>query len=459
MLVRRCYDDRLAQASYLLGCQETREAIMIDPGRDIAPSLDAARREGVRITRITETHIHADFLSGSRELAQATGAEILLSAEGGPDWQYRYPATPLHDGDVIEVGSVKLTVCHTPGHTPEHLSFLVTDTPQSSDPVALISGDFLFVGDVGRPDLLETAAGVAQSKEPSARQLFHSLQRLSTLPDYLQIWPGHGAGSACGKALGALPTSTLGYERLTNWAFRVASEAEFIATVLEGQPPAPPYFARMKRLNRDGPPILGSRAPLPSVGSADLARAIAGGILLDLRAHPAFGKAHLDRTLNIPLNRAFTKWAGWLIPDDRDVFLVAPDAATAAEGRLALASIGLDRVKGWVGPEVIAAAERGAGARTSRVGRMADAPRMQREGTLIIDVRDQHEWDDGHLPGAEHHPLGTLGTTVAGIDREQPVAVHCQGGGRSAIAASLLEQIGFRNVLDLTDGWSAIAGH
>ena len=456
MLIRRCYDDRLAQASFLIGCQETRQAIMVDPGRDIAVSLDAARREGVRITRITETHIHADFLSGSRELAQATKAELLLSADGGPDWQYGYPATPLHDGDVINVGSVRLTVLHTPGHTPEHLSFLVTDTPLSSDPVALLSGDFIFVGDVGRPDLLETAAGVAASKEPSARQLFHSLQRLEPLPDYLQIWPGHGAGSSCGKALGALPTSTLGYERRTNWAFRAANESEFVATVLEGQPPAPPYFARMKRLNRDGPPILGSRPALPELGSADLAGALDAGIVLDVRSRPAFAKAHLDRTLNIPLNRAFTKWAGWLIPDDRDVFLVAPDAATAADARLALASIGLDRVAGWFGPAVIAAAEAAASARTSRIGRMADAPRMQREGTLVIDVRDRHEWDGGHLAEAELHPLGTLGSTVGGIDRDRPVAVHCEGGSRSAIAASLLEQIGFRDVVDLSDGWNAI---
>ncbi|MGH7523983.1 MAG: MBL fold metallo-hydrolase [Gemmatimonadales bacterium] len=455
MLVRRCYDDRLAQASYLIGCQETREAIMVDPGRDIAVSLDAARREGVRITRITETHIHADFLSGSRELAQATKAEILLSAEGGPDWQYRYPATALHDGDVINVGSVKITVCHTPGHTPEHLSFLVTDTPQSPDPVALISGDFLFVGDVGRPDLLETAAGVAASKEPSARQLFHSLHRLAALPDYLQIWPGHGAGSACGKALGALPSSTLGYERRTNRAFRVADEAEFVATVLEGQPPAPPYFARMKRLNRDGPPILGSRPELPELGPAKFAGAIEAGIVLDVRPRTAFAKGHIDRTLNIPLNRSFTKWAGWLIPDDRDVFLVAPDAATAADARLALSSIGLDRVVAWFGPAVVGAVDAGA-ARASRTGRMAEAPRMQQEGTLVIDVRDQHEWDDGHLEGAEHHPLGTLSAAVDSVDRERTVAVHCQGGGRSAIAASLLEQIGFRNVIDLTDGWRGV---
>src|SRR5690606_17949916 len=203
MLVRRFYDDRLAQATYLIGCQRTGEAIVIDPPRDIGPILAAARAEGVRITRITETHIHADFVSGARELARATGAALLLSAEGGPDWQYRYAADAgaqlLRDGDQIVMGGVRLEVWHTPGHTPEHLSFVVIDTARSEEPVAMVTGDFVFVGDVGRPDLLEKAAKVVGTMEAGARQLFRSLQRLTTLPDHLQIWPGHGPGSASGQ--------------------------------------------------------------------------------------------------------------------------------------------------------------------------------------------------------------------------------------------------------------------
>ncbi len=266
MLVRRFYDDRLAQASYLIGCQETGEAIVIDPAREITPYLEAARQEGVRITQVTETHIHADFMSGTRDLAAATGARTLLSGEGGPDWQYAFAnadaTTLLHDGDIIVLGNVRLNVMHTPGHTPEHLAFIVIDGARGPEPVAMVSGDFLFVGDVGRPDLLETAAGVTGSKEVSARALYQSVQRLAELPDYLQVWPGHGAGSACGKALGSLPTSTLGYERRTNWAFLTSDEAAFVATVLEGQPAPPRYFAVMKRINREGPPILGD-APAP----------------------------------------------------------------------------------------------------------------------------------------------------------------------------------------------------
>jgi hydroxyacylglutathione hydrolase len=456
MLVRRCYDERLAQASYLIGCQATGEAIVIDPARDITPYLDAARQERARITRITETHIHADFLSGSRELAAATGAEILLSAEGGKDWQYRYPAAPLHDGDVIMVGAVRLTVIHTPGHTPEHLAFLVTDTARSADPVALVSGDFIFVGDVGRPDLLEEAAGVAKSKEPSARQLFHSLQRMAELPDFLQIWPGHGAGSACGKAPGALPTSTLGYERRTNWAFRVENEAAFVAAVLDGQPPAPTYFARMKRLNRNGPAILGKRPVPAKLDRSDLSRALRDGVVLDTRPRAAYATAHVDGTLNIPPIQAFTTWAGWLLPDDRDIYLIADDCKAAADAALALSSIGLDRLAGWFCVDVVAAAEADGTARQSDRAAMADAPRMQSEGALVVDVRDRHEWDAGHLEGAAHHPLGTLAATLALEDRARPIAVHCEGGTRSAIAAALLEQMGFRQVTDLPDGWAAI---
>lgn len=456
MLVRRCYDERLAQASYLIGCQATGEAIVIDPARDITPYLDAARQERVRITRVTETHIHADFLSGARELSAATGAEILLSAEGGEDWQYRYPATPLRDGDIIMVGAVRLTVLHTPGHTPEHLAFFVTDTARSADPVALVSGDFLFVGDVGRPDLLEEAAGVAKSKEPSARQLFHSLQSLAGLPDYLQIWPGHGAGSACGKALGALPTSTLGYERRTNWAFGVENESAFVAAVLEGQPPAPTYFARMKRLNRDGPAILGNR-PVPArLERSELPRAMRDGVVLDARPQAAYAKAHVGGTLNIPPTRAFPTWAGWLLPDNRDIYLIADDSKAAADAQLALASIGLDRLAGWFGADVVATAEADGTAQQSHRAAMADALRMQGEGALVVDVRDGHEWDAGHLDGAVHHPLGRLATTLAAMDRNRSIAVHCEGGTRSAIAASLLEQMGFRQVTDLSDGWAAI---
>jgi hydroxyacylglutathione hydrolase len=459
MLVRRFQDDRLAQVSYMIGCQQTGEAIVIDPARDITPYLAAARAESMRIAYVTETHIHADFLSGTRELAAATGAQELLSAEGGTDWQYQFAVSDsaklLHDGDAITLGNIRLDVLHTPGHTPEHLVFIVTDRARSEEPVAMVSGDFLFVGDVGRPDLLETAAGVTGSKETSARSLYRSLQRLASLPDFLQVWPGHGAGSACGKALGALPSSTLGYERRTNWAFAIASEEQFVAEVLAGQPATPRYFAEMKRLNRAGPALLGARPAPVSLRPDALDAALAQGTVIDIRPAMEYARAHVPGTLNIPLINAFTKWAGWLVPYDQDLYLIAPDQDVARDAERALQAIGLDRVVGTFGPDAIAAAEAQGRTTTMKQLSIAQAPALQRDGVTIIDIREPDEWNAGHLEGAVHHPLGTLAQTLAGMDRSTAVALHCEGGTRSAMGAALLEQLGFSNVTDLTDGWRA----
>ena len=256
MFLKRFYDERLAQASYLVGCQRTGEALVVDPNRSVAHYMEAARREGLRVTHVTETHIHADFVSGALDLARRAGARLYLSGAGDPDWQYRFAAEAgadlLSDGSRFTVGELELEAMHTPGHTPEHLTFLVTDTALAQDPMGAFTGDFVFVGDVGRPDLLEKAAQVQGTMAACARQLFGSLQRFRGLPDYLQIWPGHGAGSACGKALGAVPQSTLGYEKLVNWAFGIDDEEEFVRAVLDGQPDPPKYFAMMKAINRDG---------------------------------------------------------------------------------------------------------------------------------------------------------------------------------------------------------------
>jgi hydroxyacylglutathione hydrolase len=266
MIVKRFYDEKLAQASYLIGCAATGEALVVDANRDLDQYLEMAEAEGVRITHVSETHIHADYVSGSRELAQRTGAQLYLSDEGDENWKYAFAeeagAILVKDGDHFQVGNIRIAVMHTPGHTPEHISFLVTDGAAADRPIGALTGDFVFVGDVGRPDLLEKAAGVTGTMEAGARVLFHSLERFKEQPDYLQIWPGHGAGSACGKGLSSIPTSTVGYERLFNWAFQIDDEEEFVAAVLEGQPEPPKYFAEMKRINKVGPAILsGFRRP------------------------------------------------------------------------------------------------------------------------------------------------------------------------------------------------------
>src|SRR5690606_13526761 len=222
-----------------------------DPKRDVDTYLDIAEKNNLKITHIAETHIHADYLSGTLELAALTGAQCYLSDEGGEDWQYEFPHIGLKDGDQIPLGNLVFHVIHTPGHTPESISLLLVDAPATKEPVMLFTGDFVFVGDIGRPDLLENAAGLIGTKEAGARQMFRSLQHFLTLPDYIQVWPAHGAGSACGKALGAVPSSTVGYERIRNWALQYgANETEFIAELLDGQPEPPRYFAMMKKLNK-----------------------------------------------------------------------------------------------------------------------------------------------------------------------------------------------------------------
>ncbi len=252
MILRQFFNESLAQYSYLAGCPASGEAILIDADRDIEKYLEAASKEGLTITHVAETHIHADYLSGSRELALRTGAHLFLPGEGGVDWSYEFEnptgQTLLKDGDEIFVGGFKLVAWHTPGHTPEHVSYILFET--DSIPLGAFTGDFVFVGDVGRPDLLEKAAGVSGTMEPGARQLYQSIQRFKGLPDSLVVWPAHGAGSACGKSLGGVPVSTLGYEKATNWAFKVADEGSFVQEVLSGQPEPPKYFAMMKHLNK-----------------------------------------------------------------------------------------------------------------------------------------------------------------------------------------------------------------
>ncbi len=472
MLLKRLYDDGLAQAGYLIGCDHTGEALVVDPLRDVTPYIDAAKAEGLKITHVTETHIHADFVSGSRELAQLAGAALHLSDEGGPDWRYGYAAEAnagsLRHGDRIQVGKVRFDVLHTPGHTPEHLAFLVTDTAASESPVGMLSGDFLFVGEVGRPDLLERVANQTDTMDASARAMYRSVQSLHALPDYLQIWPGHGAGSACGKSLGAMPQSTLGYERLTNWALRTPAEDEFVHRVLTGQPEPPPYFAEMKRINRDGPRLLGARPRPPQLDLARIDRLIAAGVLVvDTRTAQQFGGAHLPGTLNIPLNRAFTGWAGWLIPYDKE-FALLIDAARAGAVEHAvreLSLIGLDRIAGFgeIDPEAIdrrrAAGIRPAAIRTLNVGQVHE--QLAKGATTVIDVRHRAEWDAGHIPGATHIPLGELAQRHGEIPTSGTVVVQCRTGGRAAIGASLLQRLGRTNVVKFDGGYVAwqAAGH
>jgi hydroxyacylglutathione hydrolase len=457
MLLERIYDEGLAQATYLIGCEETKAAIVVDPGRNVHRFIDAAKHHRMRIEYVTETHIHADFVSGARELAAQTGAALLLSAEGDPEWQYRYDARRIYHGDTLRVGSVRIEVRHTPGHTSEHLCFLVTDTLVSEQPVGMLSGDFIFVGDVGRPDLLERAAGEIGTMDVLARRLFASIQATRDLPGHLQLWPGHGPGSACGKALGALPSTTLGYERLTNWAFQVPTEEHFVKSVVEDQPEPPKYFARMKAVNRDGP------APMPT-GSldeltlADIKTALErDDPVIDVRSTADFARGHIPGTINLPTGTSFATWAGSLLDPKRPISILADEPGRVQRARTLLAEVGLDRIAGFALREVREqwAAENSALQSTPQI----DAKTLaDLDGRTIIDVRGISEWRAGHLPGATHLFLGDLAETSAQLPRDTPIAVYCQGGTRSAIAASLLQAKGFTKITNVQGGITAWRG-
>jgi len=464
VLLKRFYDDGLSQASYLLASERSDAALVVDPNRDVEQYIAAAEAEGLRIAHVTETHIHADFVSGSRELAQRTGATLYLSDEGGADWRYGYAAESgavlLKHESRIDVGDIIVTALHTPGHTPEHLSFLVVDRSAAPAPLGMLSGDFVFVGDVGRPDLLEKAANVQGTMIASARQLFHSLRRLSDLPDHLQIWPGHGAGSACGKSLGAMPQSTLGYERIANWAFHITDEEKFVSAVLEGQPEPPTYFGEMKRINRDGPRILGGSRRPQRIAAARAGELLAQGTLLvDTRAAADYATAHIPGTINIPLNRSFTTWAGWLVPYTRDFYLLIDHGRVDALDQAVrdLAMIGLDRIGGYIEcDEETLAAWRGAGGSLGSIRKMTAqrlAERLAKGDVFVVDVRARYEWDDGHIPGASHIPLGNLPARFDELP-PGPVVMQCQTASRSAIAASIVAARG-REVWNLEGGFAA----
>lgn len=456
MLLRYFYDRTLAHASYMVGCQRAKQALIVDPGRDIQQYLDAAKREGMEIVAVAETHIHADYVSGARELADRVGAKLYVSDEGPAEWKYEYASQYDHclckDGDRFELGKIEFEVLHTPGHTPESLSFVLTDHGGGADkPMGVFTGDFVFVGSIGRPDLLEEAAGMVGTAETGARQLFHSVERFRELPDHLQVWPAHGAGSACGKGLGAIPSSTVGYEKLFNPALQYRDEEEFVQYILADQPEAPKYFAVMKRVNKEGPVVLGEQAPPPKVTVAGFGAALAEGEVVDLSPPAAFAAGHAHGVLNIPAGM-LAAWAGWLLDYDKPVYLIADDVQVAEAVRV-LNKIGIDEVKGVFSPgELQAAGVMKVSYPNSTPQELADS--IASGEVSLIDVRALGEWNAGHIPQAEHRFLGKLPSLLEKIDRSKPVVTQCQSGMRSSVAASLLTNDGF-DVINLAGGFKA----
>lgn len=444
MLLERIYDHDLAQASYLIGCQKAGQAIVVDPRRDIQEYLDLAAHHGMEITAVTETHIHADYLSGSRELAAATGATLHVSAEGGADWQYRFEAERLADGDVITLGNLTLTALHTPGHTPEHLSYLVTDGAVTDQPGYLLSGDFVFSGDLGRPDLLDEAAGGVDTRHEGARQLFASLRDVFLhLPDHVQVFPGHGAGSACGKALGSLPSTSVGYERLYSWwgpYLATGAEHGFIDELLSGQPDAHAYFGRMKRENRQGPSLLGTRGALRELDTATVAAGIEDGslVMVDTRPVDAVHAGTVRGSLSLPNPGKIASHGAWAYDPEREstpIVLLAEDAERAREFADHLVRVGVDRVAGFLTSVD--------GLPALRPALVSPAELDFTDHVLLLDVRGKGEHATAHIPGSRQLNAGRVLWHQDALPREGTIVTYCQTGVRNSVSASALRRAGF----------------
>lgn len=457
MFFKQIVEEKLSQYAYLLGCQRTGQALLVDPQRDIDRYIRIARSEGLRIAAVAETHIHADFLSGCREFVEQHDCRAYLSGEGGKGWEYEWAnrerVTVLRDGDRFSVGRVGLRAVHTPGHTPEHMSFLVTDEGSgASGPMGMLSGDFVFVGDLGRPDLLESAVGQAGAMEPAARRLYASAQGVFELPEYLQIWPGHGAGSACGKALGALPDTTVGYETRNSPALAAVRRGEdaFVEYILDGQPEPPRYFSRMKEDNRRGPPLLGGLPSPRRMEAAELLRETAparteGTVVADMRTDRlAFYANHVPGSIYAPLNKAFPTVLGSYVEPNQPIVLLC-QRGEVEEAVRNLVRIGLDRVIGWAPPETLSAFEAAGGKLAStpvigfpEVRRRQGSPEFQ-----VVDVRSAAEHATGRVEGATNVAHTRLAARIDELSREKHLLVHCLSGARAAAAASFLEREGF----------------
>jgi len=459
MLLKYFYDKALAHASYMVGCQKTGEAVIIDPGRDIAVYLAAADAEGMRIAAAADTHIHADYVSGARELAERCGAKLYLSDAGPPEWKVSfaddYDHQLLRDGDHFHIGNIRMEVLHTPGHTPESISFILTDEGGgASTPMGIFTGDFVFVGSIGRPDLLEEAAGLAGTAAAGAKDLFASIRKFNQLPDHLQVWPAHGAGSACGKGLGAIPSSTVGYEKRYNPALQFEDEDAFVDYILSEQPEAPRYFAVMKRVNKEGPKVLGNIGMPPQL-EPDQWGAIAGAEqVIDTRGTHAYASGHAAGSYNIPLSY-LSAWAGWFVAYERPVFLVTPPA-DRPEAMRVLRKIGIDTVSGFFDPAALESAGLLTGTYLEEPPAIV-AERLREGNGILIDVRGDTEWKEQHIVDAKRCFLAHLPERLSEYAGDCALIFQCRSGRRSAIAASLAKAAGVEQVVNLTGGIRAWA--
>jgi hydroxyacylglutathione hydrolase len=446
VITDRIFTPGLAQVAYLIADEEAGEVAIIDPRRDVDVYVNWAEERGLRYVAILETHVHADFVSGGPELARVTGAPVYASRRGDVEYDH----IPIDDGDVIRVGSARLKAVWTPGHTPEHVAFLLLPNPDNDTPVSLYSGDVLFVGDVGRPDLLGQDA-----TQELGKQLYTTVtERLKPLPNDVVVYPGHTAGSSCGKKIGDAPSTTIGAEKLGNYAFQPDERDEFVEQVLKDMPAPPAYYPVLKKINKTGAPMISSLPEPEAMSASDVRTAISDGVLVvDTRSSGAYGEGHIPGAVFAGYGANFHAWMGWLAPYDRDLVIVGGGEGTVAEIVTALRQIGIDRVTGYL-----------EGGMDAWDGEVSTLPQMDVESLSrnldnydVLDARNPDEWKDGHIEGADHLPAYEIigGEMPSDEGRTKPLAVICGSGYRSSVASSVLMARGLKDVVNIDGGMSA----
>jgi hydroxyacylglutathione hydrolase len=449
MYFKQFYLGCLAQASYMIGSKG--EAAVVDPRRDVEAYLEEAEREGLTIRHVIETHLHADFVSGHRELAARTGAKIYFGAKAKAGFEH----VPVREGDQIVLGDVALRFLETPGHTPESLSILVIDRARSEEPEAVLTGDTLFIGDVGRPDLL----GARMSAQELAGMLYDSLhEKLLKLPDSVAVYPAHGAGSLCGRNISSETSSTIGQQRRFNYALQPMPREDFIRMMTTDLPEAPAYFSRDVQLNREGPANLSELPKPPGLAPAavdEMRRS--GAVVLDTRPASQFGTGHIPGSLNIGLGGQFASWAGALVPAEKPIVLVTEDEEQVEEARTRLARVGLENVAGYLAGGLLAWHEAGRPLAAMEQISVDELRHRIAQGEVgqLVDVRRPAEWQAGHIAQARNLPLNELADRAMELDRGKPVTAICAGGYRSSIATSLLEQQGCERIINVVGGMTA----
>ncbi|MEX1013369.1 MAG: MBL fold metallo-hydrolase [Waddliaceae bacterium] len=440
MIFHQIYTPGIAAYSYIVGCSETKKCVIVDPIRDPKPFVEIIEKSALTVSGILETHVHADFVSGAKELKDATGAPIYSSAMGGKEWLPHYADEHLKDGDVLTVGTIDIQALHTPGHTPEHLCYALYEEVNGERLIfSLLTGDLLFAGDIGRPDLMGDRA-----TEILAPKLYESIfQRIVKLPDHVTVYPAHGGGSLCGKSISSKRSTTIGLEKRENPMLQVRSFEEWYQRLIKDMPKAPPYFSIMKKVNVRGPKLMREIAP---VISSDLPEDMNRLTVIDTRSQEAIAKGYLPHAFHIPLDSKLVFWAGWIIPYDEPLLLIVTDKDAAEKAKRELLIIGLDQLK-----HITVGYEKDA-SDLWKVTQLHPSE-LSKSGAQVVDVRSDAEWDSGHIEGATHLSITELATGLkSDLDKSKPIVTVCGSGHRSMIAASLLKKQGFQDVMSLTGG-------